>query len=154
MRSCLLPMVIFQFALQEVGWGKIQKRQVTGEFFKILLGANVHPPKRKTTTPTSLVRSSCPVASRRMCKNGVICSTFGPFSQFVHFCPYQEVMRGKPKIGRWLGKMKTNGANSPLTLPPPKSPSPTSTLLPHLPYTFSLVPIGVVVRDDPNVPLF
>jgi len=30
-------------------------------------GANVHPPKRKTTTPTSPIRSSCLVAPHRMC---------------------------------------------------------------------------------------
>jgi len=73
----------------------------------------------------------------------------------VHFCPYSEIVRGKPKKGEWLGKIKTNGANSPLTLHSTQitsihlhtPPVPTLTILfgPH---------DGVVVRDYPNVPLF
>ena len=93
---------------------------------------SIHP-KEKITTPTSPIRFTCLVASLRMCKNGVMSFTFGLLSGFVHFCPYKEIVRGKPKKGKWLGKIKTNGANSPLTLTPSKSPPPTSTLLPRLP---------------------
>ena len=61
-------------------------------------------------------------------------------------------LRGEnPKKAR-LGKIKTNGANSPLTLPPPKSPPLASTLLPVPPLHLPLGPYdGVVVRDDPPV---
>ena len=36
-------------------------------FSNFLLGAKVHPPKRKTTTPTSPIRSTSLVATLRMC---------------------------------------------------------------------------------------
>ena len=62
-------------------------------------------------------------------------------------CPsrgLREILeRGKPKKGKWLGKIKRNGANSPLTLPPPKSPPFSSILLPYLPCTSPLVPMMV-----------
>ena len=69
----------------------------------------------------------------------------------MHFCPYKEIVRGKLKKGKWLGKIKTNGANSPLTLPCTQI---TSTLL-HTPPSPTLhIPLGpydgVVVRDDPK----
>ena len=64
-------------------------------------------------------------------------------------------MRGKPKKGKWLGKIKTNGANSPLTL----SFTQISSIHIHTPTTPTLTLFlglydGVVVRDDLNVPLF
>jgi len=64
-------------------------------------------------------------------------------------------VRGKPKKGKWLGKIKTNGANSPLILP---STQITSTHLhtpPPPPLTLLLGPHdGAVVRDDPIMPFF
>ena len=113
------------------------------KFSNFLLGANVHPPNRKTTTTTSPIRFIFLVATLRMSSKRVMYSTFGHFFGFVHFCPYKEVVRGKPKKGMWLGKIKTNGANSPLTLPPPKSPPPTSTLFLYLPWPSPLVPMMV-----------
>jgi len=54
--------------------------QFQSQFSNFLLGANVHPPKRKTTTATSPIRLTTQVASHRMCQNGVMSSTFGHFS--------------------------------------------------------------------------
>ena len=36
--------------------------------------------QKKNHHPTSPIRLTTPVASHRMCQNGVICSTFGHFS--------------------------------------------------------------------------
>jgi len=69
----------------------------------------------------------------------------------------KEEERGgeNPKKGKWLGKIKTNGANSP---PHPPSTQITSTNLHYPPVptlTLLLGPHdGVVVRDDLIVPLF
>ena len=76
-------------------------------------------------------------------------STFGLFFQFVHFCPYKEIVRGKPKKGKWLGKIKYKWRQL-----SPHSPSTqiTSVLLhtsPSPPLHLLLGPYdGVVVRDD------
>ena len=94
--------------------------------------------------PNLPIRSSCLVATLRMCLNGVLSSTFGLFFGFVHFCPYQEVVRGKPKKRQVARENKKQMAP---TLPSPslhpKSPPFTSTLLSHILCTSSLVPMIV-----------
>jgi len=42
------------------------KENLKNPFFFQFSSANVHPPERKTTTPTSPIRSSCVVATHRM----------------------------------------------------------------------------------------
>ena len=113
------------------------------QFFKFLLGANIHPPERKTTTPTSPPRSTSLVASRRMCQMG---SCLLPLVPFLHLCIFAFIrkLRGEnPKKASGWGKLKQMAPTLPSLSPRPKSPPPTSTLLPHLPCTSPLVPIMV-----------
>jgi len=118
--------------------------QICNPFFSNFFLANVHPPERKTTTPTSPIRSTTPVASLRMCENGVLSSTFGLFFGFVHFCPYKEVVRGKPKKGKWLGKIKTKWRQlSPSLTLHPNHLHPPPYFSPTYPDPLPLVPMMV-----------
>ena len=66
------------------------------KFSNFLFGANTHPPKRKTTALWPNV--AC-------VKTGHVFHLWSLF-WICAFCPYQEVVRGKPKKGKWLGKIK------------------------------------------------
>ena len=125
------------------------------KFSTFFLGANVHPPERKTSTHTSPIRSSCLVASLRMCQNGVMSSTFGPFFSICAFLPLLGSCEGKTPKRQVAGENKNKWRQ---LSPHPPSTQITSTRVhtpPSPPLHLLLGPhYGVMVRDDPNVSLF
>ena len=119
------------------------------------LGANVHPPKRKTTTPTSPIRSTSPVATHRMCQNGGHVFYLWSLFWICAFLPLLGSCEGKTQKRQVAGEILNKWRQ---LSPHPPSTQITSTHLHTLPaptLTLILGPHdGVVVRDDANVPIF
>ena len=108
-----------------------------------LLGANVHPPNRKTTTPTSPLGPPALWPHTGCVKMG---SCIPPLVTFFNLCIFalvRKVSGGKPKKGKWRGNLLSTLPSLSLHqnhLHPPLS---TSILLLYLPWPSPLVPIKV-----------